>query len=99
MLLYVLAYTVCPLNFFFVNYYLIGFILAVPMKLKRIQLLEVDPVIYQLYFSFSMFCWSWLVLAITHFEFSYYGKKVSGFDMKTNLKKNRNFRCFIMGAR
>jgi len=47
---------------------------AVPLKgFKKIQELKVDPVVFQLYFSFSIFCSSWLVLSYVPFVFTPFG--------------------------
>jgi len=46
---------------------------AVPLKTKKVQEAKVDPVIFQLYYSVSIFVSSWLVLTYVPFVFTYFG--------------------------
>jgi len=46
---------------------------AVPLKMKRVQEADVDPVVFQLYYSLSIFCSSWIVLTYVPFVFTPFG--------------------------
>jgi len=46
---------------------------ALPLKSKRVQDAGVDPVVFQLYYSFSIFVTSWLACIYQPFEFDYHG--------------------------
>eukprot|EP01119_Soliformovum_irregulare_P018063 TRINITY_DN5475_c0_g1_i1.p1 TRINITY_DN5475_c0_g1~~TRINITY_DN5475_c0_g1_i1.p1 ORF type:complete len:343 (-),score=79.59 TRINITY_DN5475_c0_g1_i1:69-1097(-) len=46
---------------------------AVPLKTRRIVEAKVDPTIFQLYMSFSIFCCSFLVLTYNKWIFTYFG--------------------------
>jgi len=46
---------------------------GVPLKTKRVQEAKVDPVVFQMYYSISIFLSSWIVLAYNPFVFTYYG--------------------------
>eukprot|EP01114_Cavostelium_apophysatum_P020785 TRINITY_DN7058_c0_g1_i1.p1 TRINITY_DN7058_c0_g1~~TRINITY_DN7058_c0_g1_i1.p1 ORF type:complete len:338 (-),score=36.71 TRINITY_DN7058_c0_g1_i1:250-1263(-) len=46
---------------------------AVPLKSRRVEEANVDPVIFQLYYSIAVFALSWLVLTYNPFVFTYLG--------------------------
>lgn len=46
---------------------------SIPLKLKPVQRLSVDPVVSQLYVSLAVFLSSWLLLTFNTFKFTYYG--------------------------
>jgi len=47
---------------------------GVPLKSKRVQEANVDPVVFQCYYSITIFISSWIVLAwVEPFDFTYYG--------------------------
>jgi len=46
---------------------------AVPLKTRRVQEANVDPVVFQLYYSLSIFCSSFLVLAYNPWVFTPFG--------------------------
>lgn len=46
---------------------------GVPLKTKAVQDANVDPVIFQIYYSISIFASSWIVLSYNHFVFTPYG--------------------------
>jgi len=46
---------------------------AVPLKTKRVQEANVDPLVFQLYYSFSIFCSSFLVLSYNPWVFTPWG--------------------------
>jgi len=46
---------------------------ALPMKSKRVQEASVDPVVFQLYYSFAIFVTSWLACIYEPFAFDYHG--------------------------
>ncbi|PRP78327.1 zinc carboxypeptidase [Planoprotostelium fungivorum] len=52
-----------------------SFAAAVPLKSRRVVKANVDPVVFQVYYSISIFLSSWIVLAWAHdeFRFTYYG--------------------------
>jgi len=49
---------------------------ALPLKSKKVQESQVDPVVFQIYYSFSIFVSSWLVLVYVPFIFTPYEKQV-----------------------
>jgi len=46
---------------------------CVPVKFPTVQRANVDPMVYQIYYSFSIFCCCWVALFVTPFEFSWWG--------------------------
>lgn len=46
---------------------------GVPLKSKRVQAANVDPVVFQLYYSLAIFCSSFLVLIYKPWVFTYWG--------------------------
>jgi len=46
---------------------------GVPLKTKRVQNANVDPVIFQIYYSISIFVSCWLVLTYNPFVFTPWG--------------------------
>jgi hypothetical protein len=47
---------------------------AVPIKSKRVVEANIDPVVFQVYFSVAVFVSSWLVLAVVPFTFTWWGE-------------------------
>jgi hypothetical protein len=45
----------------------------VPLKYKPVQDAQVDPMVFQLYYSVAIFALNWLVLTYTEFHFTYWG--------------------------
>jgi hypothetical protein len=46
---------------------------SIPLRIKPVQRLNIDPVISQLYVSIAVFVSSWLLLTYNSFQFTYYG--------------------------
>jgi hypothetical protein len=45
----------------------------VPLKLKQVQDAQVDPMVFQLYYSIAIFVLNWAVLTYNEFHFTYWG--------------------------